>query len=62
MCERCKGCAISERVQAARTSPYTVRTDNASKIRSSAAVGEEPEAELSLAYDSYQLLDREAHL
>ncbi len=34
--------------QAARTSSYTVRTDDALKVRFSAAVGEEPEVEVGL--------------
>ena len=36
-------------VQAARTSPSTVRTDNTSKIRFCATLGEESEVELALA-------------
>jgi hypothetical protein len=31
------------------TPPYTVRTDNALKVRFSATVGDEPDIELSLA-------------
>jgi hypothetical protein len=33
---------------AARTSPYTVRTDEAPKVRFSATLGEEPELEVAL--------------
>ena len=33
---------------AARTSPYTVRTDDAPKVRFCATVGEEPEVEVAL--------------
>ena len=31
------------------TSPYTIRTDNAPKVRFSATLGEEPEVEVGLA-------------
>jgi hypothetical protein len=34
--------------EAERSCPYTVRTDNAPKVRFSATVGEEPEVDLAL--------------
>ncbi len=41
--------AVVQADQAARTFPYTVRTDDTPKVRFSAAVGEQPEIELALA-------------
>ncbi len=38
----------SDGALAARTSPYTVRTDNTPRVRFSATVGEEPEVEVAL--------------
>ena len=40
--------AIDDAAQAARSSPYTVRTDDALKVRFSATLGEEPEVEVAL--------------
>jgi hypothetical protein len=42
--------------RAARTSPYTVRTDNTPKVFFSATLGEEPEVELALGLLVYFLL------
>jgi hypothetical protein len=42
------GVPVAQAGQAARTSPYTVRTDDISKVRFSAMLGEEPEVEVAL--------------